>query len=187
MQKKYVFAVICLIIIISVFCIWRHFSLQISLRSSNFSTNAISYIEKMDIDSNGKAFAILRTKTKQGFIALVHVVKNDLGFWRVERSKVATDQQSYISISWVKGVGARRFSHLDNAIIEKEWHFVGCGNDAMKTIAFLPEQFPENSAINIQQAGSEYIIHQITVSSEATECNIREILEQNGCVKEQNK
>lgn len=185
MQKKYVFAVACLIIAFSVFCVWKHFSLQISLKTSNFSTDEISYIEKMDIDSNGKAFAILRTKTKQGFIALVHIVKNDLGFWRVERSEVATEQQSYISIAWVKGVGARRFSYLDNAIIEKEWHFVGCGNDAIKAIAFLPEQFPENTAINIRQAGNEYTIHQITVSSEAAECNIRETLEQSGCVKEQ--
>lgn len=177
---------IVVVLMAAVFLIWRANSLRLALSGAGLCADAITEIVELDADSNGEVFQILKTTSETGEIALVRVVKNTLGFWRVETINTIRreEQMDYVSIAWVKGAGARRFTHLENAEFENEWHYVYCGEDAVKKIEFAAGELPHNVTVNIQQAGEFYLIHMITFADpeELGGFNIRTLLEKNGFV-----
>lgn len=163
--------------------IWRIYSLPIAVYSAGLNNRSISYIEQLDIDIR-KQFSVFQTRTKEGKLALVYATRDAFGFWHIDRMKCADDAQDYATITWVKGAGTRRFSFLENAIFEHEWHFVFSGDNAIKAIEFLPDQLPSNSTVNIQQAGEHYLIHLVVFSEESVALDLREVLIQNGCIQD---
>ena len=94
-----------------------------------------------------------------------------------------SENKRFIDLSWVDFAGIRRYSEKENEIREKEWHFVYCGDDAIKAIELHPEQLPENAAVNIQQAGEVYLIHIVIYGEGEFSLGVRAALEENGCVK----
>lgn len=163
--------------------VWKFYSFPIAVSFADLKSRPISFIQQLDVDSNGNQFCVFQAYTDEGNLALAYATRNELGFWHVDRVKSANETQKYAAIAWSKGAGVRRFTHLENAIFEHEWHFVYTGNDAIKAISFSPGQLPDNSTVNIQQAGKQYTIHLIVFSAESVAFDLRELLIQNGCVK----
>lgn len=176
---------ILVILLATSIIVWSSCSFSIAVYCADLDTEAISYIEQRSIDGNGDEFSVFRTRTNEGNLALVYALRDKFGFWHIDRIKSADATQKYTSIAWVEGAGIRRFSHLEKPSFEKEWHFVYCGDDAVKAIEIFPEQLPNNSAVNIQQSGEFYVIHLVIFSSESVDLNLldlREVLIENGCV-----
>ena len=67
--------------------------------------------------------------------------------------------------------------------MERGWHFVFCGDDAVKLVELYPEQLPENAAVQIQQAGEFYLIYVVVYSEDGFRLEVRVALEENGCVE----
>ncbi len=174
-----------LVLLATAVIVWKTHRFSVAVHFANLNTDPISYVEQLDIDSNGDEFCVFQTRTNEGNLALAYATRDILGFWHINRIKSASATQKYTSLAWVKGAGIRRFSHLDAPIFEQEWHFVYCGDDAIKSIELLPGQLPSNSTVNIQQTGENYLIHLIVFSSEELDLdmlNLRELLIQSGYV-----
>lgn len=188
-MKKAKILAICigafLVLLTTAVIVWKTYSFSAAVHFANLNTDAISYVEQLDIDSNGDEFCVFQTRTSEGNLALVYATRDKLGFWHIDRIKRASATPKYTSLAWVEGAGIRRFSHVEVPTFEQEWHFVYCGDDAIKSIELLPGQLPDNSTVNIQQTGKTYLIHLIVFSSEELDLdmlNLRELLIQSGCI-----
>ena len=174
-----------LVLLATAVIVWKTHGFSATVYFANLNTAPISYVEQLDIDSNGDEFCVFQTRTREGDLALAYATRDKLGFWHVNRVKSANATQKHTSLAWVKGAGIRRFSHLDAPIFEQEWHFVYCGDDAIRSIELLPGQLPNNSTVNIQQTGETYLIHLIVFSSEELDLdmlNLRELLIHSGYI-----
>lgn len=182
-RKTMIYIGLITILLVVAMLSFRQFSFSIALLRAGLDHQAISFVEQIDVDANGKRFSVLQTTTHTGTLALVRMTENAFGFWSVSDVEIAENDVGYTSIAWVKGAGVRRYEFQENPVFEQEWHIALCGNDAQKAIALQPEHIPENCTVNVQQAGEAYMIHLITFSQNGIELELRKILEQNAFVK----
>ena len=169
-QKNIV--ILCVVIlscILITFFILQANSFTIALNCSNIESANLREIVELDTLTDDKPFKVIQSTTKSGELALVQLEKNWLGFWEV--TKVNTPKtdagQSYTSTAWVKGAGTQRYTATDIPKFVNEWHYVYCGNDALKWIQFPEGSLPQNITVNIQQIGEFYIIHTISFADPA--------------------
>lgn len=173
-------AIVLLVLII--YCIVAHNSLNIALKRAGYQTDGIRRVVELEKDSTGCLFSVFQVYSDDGKIALIYAKRDSLGFWHLSGIDDYKEEKGYASLVWSKGAGIRRFSFTDNPVFEWEWHFVYCGNNAIKEIVIEPDQIPENCAVNIQQAGEFYLIHIVTFAENPESIEIGEILTDNGCI-----
>ena len=161
-------AVLCIgvfILLLLIFSVIRANSLTFALQREGLDATAFSYVKELDIDSGDNEFCVIQTTTKDGKnVALVMAEKNRAGFWVIEDCETSDTENGihYALMAWVKSAGARRFTHLENAVFAREWNYLYCGCDAIKKISYEAEAYPRNAAVNIQQAGAFHLVHVIT-------------------------
>ena len=179
-------AVATFLILLTLFFILQANSLTIALKQADLNTGTVTYIEELDSD-NGTLYKVLKTTSDTGALALVRMYRSNLGFWKVEDIELSNSEKGYdfVSLAWMKHASIRRFSFQDTPDFEREWHYVYCGNNAIKEIEPLAEFLPRNVTVNVQQAGESYLIHIITYANpdETGTIDMYTILKQNGFVK----
>jgi hypothetical protein len=127
-----------------------------------FDPRDVRTIER-SFDSNQQEFRVIKTSSKDREIVLAILTRDGLGFWTVTSVSGEAQADPHLeSIGWIRGGGVRRFSHSEDPDFSHEWNLVYYGNNAIQHILFRPGQLPENVAVNIQQAGEEYLIHIIS-------------------------
>lgn len=183
--------VLFVLLIVLAVC-WIH-SFSLALNFAGLDSADVYEINAL-VDPEGMIHKFIQTTTKEGDFVLARVKRNTLGFWSVEEINTNKPFEEYsetpvISMVWAKRAGARRFN-TQNAKLEIEYHVFYFGTDAIKFITIDQEQLPENTTINIHQAGERYWLHAISFPDEdgdvdligSIEYPIHEILENNGCV-----
>ena len=180
-MKKLAIVVGALSILFNVFFCVRESNLAIMLSANGLKSGSITYFTERD-EIAGRQFSFFQTTTNKGEPVLVQAERTKLGFWKIVKEERLSENKHFIDLSWVDFAGTRRYTEKENAIREKEWHFVYCGDDAIKAIELYPEQLPENAAVNIQQAGEVYLIHIVVYGEGEFSLGVRTALEENGCV-----
>ncbi|WP_163193569.1 hypothetical protein [Clostridium thermarum] len=177
-------AIVAIILIGIAFLIIRANSFSIALRRAGLNPNYVRTIEH-DFGTNDEEFKVIETSSKDSKITLAIVTKNKLGFWKVSsfRGDDRVDPH-FTSIAWVKGGGFKRFSPTGGTVIEHEWHYAYCGDNAIKEIEFLPGQIPENVTVNIQQGDSKFLVHVISFAEPEVlnGFDVKALLEENKCI-----
>ncbi len=137
------------------------------------------------IDDIGSEYRVIETASNSNNVALAYLSKNKLGIWSLSSSAFYDKSTGQLAcIGWMKQAGIKRFSSADDPILEIEWHRIYYGENAIKTISFLPGQIPDNIAVNVQQAGNRYSIHLISYESpdKLNSIDMKEILKKAGCI-----
>lgn len=171
-MKQRTLIILCILILSSLlitFFILQANSLTIALSSSNIESDNLREVVELDTLMGDKYFKVIQSTSKDGALALVQLEKNWLGFWEVIKVNTPkTDAgQTYASTAWVKGAGTQRYTATDVPEFSYEWHYVYCGNDAMKWISFAEGTLPDNITVNVQQLGEFYIIHTVSFADPA--------------------
>jgi len=182
MKKSHIVWV--LIFIVIVFLVLRACSFSLGLIISGLDPGDVEVIEH-SYDRVMKEFKVIKTSSKEHEIVLALITRNSIGFWKVRNTSEATAVRPYlVEIAWMRHAGAKRFTHMENAKFEFEWHYAYYGTNATKLIEFLPGQIPENVAVNIRQAGEKFWIHVITYSEPEviSKLNIEALLKESKCI-----
>lgn len=185
-MKKKIVLCICIFIfaaLISVFFILQHNSETITLNQAGVDTKStIRDVETIDFD-NGHEFKVIQCSMEDGKLAIVHLRKNDWGFWEVH-SIEKENELNYAEYIWVKDTGYQLYSPTDTPIFGNEYHYVYCGNNALKLIKIAPEQLPDNVTLNVQQLGEFYLIHMFTYEKPQNIAgfNVIKYLQENGFI-----
>ncbi|SFQ47435.1 hypothetical protein [Caldicoprobacter faecalis] len=191
MKKVYIIVIFILVTGIIVFNIFRINSFSLAIKKAGFNPHDIIPLES-DFDANGNEIKIIKTSSNRQEIVLVYMVKNKMGFWSVgywspyQYPDEESQETQPVCIGWMKPAGVKWYYINGNKTFETEWHLLYYGNNAIKLIEFLPDQIPDNVAVNIQQAGNEYSIHLIHFGAPdvLNNINMRSILLEAKCIKE---
>ena len=89
------------------------------------------------MENAGYLFSVLQVYSDDGEIALIYAKRDASGFWHLSDINDYNDKWGFASLVWFEGAGVRRYSFEENPVFEKEWHFVYCGDNAVKDIALL--------------------------------------------------
>jgi hypothetical protein len=184
MKRAYIVSLIILVAAVAYLVISFN-SLNIALKSTGYSSGDIMVLER-GFNDNGKEFRIIKT-SKDDNLALVCIEKNNMGFWTVSFSGGTTSPGTHlVSIGWIKSAGIRRYEANDSPSFSSEWHKLYYGDNAIKRINIAPEQLPPGVALNIQQTGSDYIIHLISYESPdvLNQIDMHSLLIEMNCIKE---
>jgi len=161
-MKRIICVILTAAILIIIFFLIHTSGFSLALIRAGFNTNDVEVIEH-SYDSAVGEFKVIKTSSKEHKIILACMSRNSFGFWKViTTSEVTSVRPDIVEIAWVRGAGAKRFTHTENAIFENEWHYAYYGTNATKLIEFLPGQIPENVAVNIRQAGQQFWIHLVS-------------------------
>lgn len=177
---KFIIPLVFLILIVGIFIIQTN-GFSLALIRAGFNTNDVEVIEH-SYDSTIGEFKVIKTSSKKHNIILAWMSRDSFGFWKVIMTNDATTvMPNLVQIAWMRGAGAKRFTHTENAIFESEWHNAYYGTNATKLIEFLPGQIPENVAVNIRQAGQQFWIHLVTYGEPEvlSKINIEKLLKEN--------
>lgn len=154
------------------------------LEEAGLKQDGVRYLKELGFDM-GCQFKVFQTTAQDGTLVLAYAEKSeDSGAWEITRSESSAEGMPYISFMWFGGRQTRKYNRWDTEVVEQEYHYAYCGNDAVTDIRLRPEQLPENAAVNIRQEGSFYLIHVALYSTGGMpQVSVREALEENGCVK----
>ncbi len=181
MTKRKILISTLAVLLVAITLLWiNNYSLVVAI--NDLKSGDIVY---SGIDDNGNEYRVIEA-TQRNNMVLAYLSKNKLGIWSLSSSATYDKSTGQLaSIGWMKEAGIKRFSAADNPIFEMEWHRLYYGEDAIKTISFLPGQIPENVAINIRQAGSQYSIHLISYESPdiLNRIDMKEILKKASCIR----
>jgi len=183
-EKKWIKPVIILtVVVLTVLLLLWVNSFSLMLYGAGLNRDGVIYVLEQKEINNGLEVKMLQTTTKDGELALVWAQKNKLGIWQIENMESTTEEIRFLDMSWMEPSVMRRYSEKEIGIRERGWHFVFCGDDAIKLVELYPEQLPENAAVNIQQAGEFYLIHVVVYDDDGFLIEVRAALEENGCVE----
>lgn len=176
MMKKHLWLIILVVVscaVLIAFFILQHNSLTLQFRKHGYAINEIEkiYISKTD---DHIEYAVCRTKNKEGNTVLVLAEKNKIGLWIIAKTKEITDENPFVSIALLNISDISRYDYDFDMSERCEWHYFYCGNDAIKSISTLHAHMPKNVAVNVRQAGAEYIIH--IISFEQLDLDVRTVL-----------
>lgn len=173
-----------LIIAVIVFIVLQTCSFSLGLIIAGLDPDDVEVIEH-SYDRVMKEFKVIKTSSKEHEIVLALIIKDFMGFWKVEyASEAIAVRPNLAEIAWMRRAGAKRFAHMEDAKFEFEWHYTYYGTNAIKPIEFLPGQIPDNVTMNIHQAGQKFWIHLITFSEPKviSKMNIEALLKENKCI-----
>ena len=185
MKKGRILAIVAVVVIIVLigYCLLAHNSLSLAVEHAGYQADSLSYIVELEKDSLGFAFSVFQTYSDSGEIALIYAKRDAFGFWHLENINDYRSEHGYASIVWSEGATVRRFAVEQNPVFEWEWHYAYCSDNAINSIVINPEQLPENCTVNVQQAGSFYLIHIIRFATDTESFDIGQILLENGCIE----
>lgn len=183
-EKKWIKPVIILsvAVLVVLFLLWAN-SFSLMLHGAGLSRDGVIYLLEQKERNSDVEVKLFQTTTYGGELALVRAQKNKLGIWRIENMEKTTEKMRFIDMGWMEASVMRRYSEKEIGIRERGWHFVFCGDDAIKLVELYPEQLPENAAVNIQQAGEFYLIYVVVYGDDGFSLDVRAALEENGCVE----
>ena len=136
-------------------------------------------------DSHIKKFKVIKISSGKNEIVLAIAAKTPMGLWKVIDTNEGTSVRSnLVEIVWIRGGGAKRYIHTENAVFENEWHYAYYGTNAKKLIEFSSGQIPENVTVNVRQAGQKFWIHFISFAEAdvLNSINMEAILKENGSI-----
>lgn len=172
MRKVYL-----LIIILITLILYKINSFYIAILRNGFNPTNIKIL-KTGTNINKTEFKIVLIKSKNNPV-LVMMEKNKFGLWEVmytspdmkclNNKKEVTNQP--IGICWFTP-GLKLENNKSEPIILTNYLYYG--NNAIKSIKFLPNQIPKNIDIYVEQEGNEYVIYATT--KETIDFDIRSIL-----------
>ena len=138
----------------------------------------------MGINDNGQEYRVVADWASEDYDKLAYMVKGFAGFWKiVEISDEYDAETGLMSLEWSNLSGAKRYSVGDANFLEYKVQELYCGNNANKEIEIPLELLPEGVTVNINQGGSDYLIHFIKYGdSEAIDLNCYELLKSLGYV-----
>lgn len=176
----------CLVIILLIICCTaiitfnlQQNSLTLQFKKQGYDTNDIEEIYISTCNDNTE-YAVCATNTAEGDPVLVLAEKNSLGFWRITKAKKIADENPFDAIALLNVSDISRFDYDSDMTQRCQWHYFYCGNDAIKSLDTLQTLMPENVAVNVRQAGSEYLIH--VIAFEQTDLDVRAVLCENALV-----
>lgn len=176
----------CLVIILLIICCTaiitfnlQQNSLTLQFKKQGYDTNDIEEIYISACNDNTE-YAVCATNTAEGNPVIVLAEKNSLGFWRITKAKKIADENPFDAIALLNVSDISRFDYDSDMTQRCQWHYFYCGNDAIKSLDTLQTLMPENVAVNVRQAGSEYLIH--VIAFEQTDLDVRAVLCENAFV-----
>lgn len=181
--KLYAIIVIVLILLIVVFQVVRANSYALAWRSVGIQSEPFVIYDGKN--NNGQEFKVVVEYAVRENGPLVYLEKGRTGFWKaMVVDEKPSDKTGMLTWGWTRVAGGRRYSAMDEHVVEWEIHRVYSGNNAIKRIEIPAQLLPANVTVNIHQAGSAYILHFITYGKgeELNAINAYELLLQAGCV-----
>ena len=161
-------------------------SLALALLAVGLRADDLHEVEEPTRRADDRVFCVVQTATTDEEPALALLVRNKIGFWTVENTRIANSDapDQWVSMAWVLDAGGWQFDSADGGKNHWEWHFAYYGVNAVALVELLPGQIPENVTVNIQQQGNRYWIHVISFeeSGENASFDIISLLEENGCI-----
>ena len=184
-MRKKILKVICtsslaIVSLVVVFLLVQIFSIPLALSLGGFNTEiryelaptgTIRYdsaqFAHSTLEQGGYHFTAFYTTTKDGKHALISLQKNPLGIWYITQAVILTDDQKYVSISWLEE-GNIGYTFLSDRTSQKatisEENVVIMGNNAIADIdatLMKYEQQLQNYYYKVYQNGSFYVVYEI--------------------------
>lgn len=155
-----------------------------ALRSNKLLTTGNIIHESTNL--NGKEFIIFQTNEREtDYPAIVHLNRNSIGLWYVEKLLESSLENNIISTGWVENVTLNTFDDIISNHFE--WHNVYYGNNAVQKISDdLLEFLPTGVSVRTRQAENEFFIHLISSFGRDDLLNnldLETILHENGFVE----
>lgn len=183
MKRSTIFSlcIVALCILTIVFFILQANSERIALNQANIDKGYYHEVVELGINID-QEYKIIASVTKDGNPVMIKLVKNPLGFWKIEQMHAVLPD--YIALmGWGSFQGFKRYDPEDTPHSDFEHHFGFCGNNAIKLINIPSEMIPDGVILTVHQVGSFYSIHATSYSDkQINSLHISDILKELGCI-----
>ena len=151
-----------ILVLVIVFAALYLNSYSIALQSAGFDLEKTVLIDMGLTGSDKTEYRVVAEYPASENAKVAYLSKEPgFSFWKVDYT-VDTPLQTdtgMLELYWSAAAGGRTFTALTSSDGQFEYHELYHGNNATKQISIPQDLLPENTAVSIQQTGSEYLIH----------------------------
>ena len=155
--RNKIIAVTALIIALLLFIAYFS-SYSLALSSIGFKKNSTSDIFQ-GIDPNGYDYRVVMYKDEEDSAAFALLTKDSIGIWKVSLLNDRKSELGMVSFGWTGVRSLARYDMSEDVVPMGEYHAVYAGNNAIAPLKTIYEILPPNITVDIQQAGSSYVMH----------------------------
>lgn len=121
-------------------------------------------------DLDGKEYQVVVCGSQDEVGKILYLSKGFAGFWKVGITSQKADADTGMTmLYWQEAYGSR--FHISSPPMEMvfAWHLMVSGNNATAEITILKDYLPEGVTVGIQQWGSRYVLHLISLNGDREE------------------
>ena len=168
MRKNVRYAILITIVVIAVLAmILSKCSADIAIWSTGEKGRVAVYYGR---DLDGKEYQVVACGSQDEVGKILYLSKGFAGFWKVDVTSQKADAATGMTeLYWQEVYGSRYHISSQPMKMVFAWHLMVSGNNATAEITIPQGYLPEGVTVGIQQWGSRYVLHLISLNGDREE------------------